>query len=63
MWTISRISFPKNASDMQYARSLANEAAKSLHKEIRLIAKIERAEAIEPGVLRRVLSMHRTALW
>ncbi|SMC36399.1 pyruvate kinase [Polynucleobacter kasalickyi] len=49
------ISFPKNAADMQYARSLANEAAKPLNKEIRLIAKIERAEAIMPGVLEGII--------
>ena len=49
------ISFPKNAEDMHYARSLANEAAKPLNKEVRLIAKIERAEAIMPGVLEGII--------
>jgi pyruvate kinase len=49
------ISFPKNADDMQYARSLANKVAHPLNKEIRLIAKIERAEAIMPGVLEGII--------
>lgn len=49
------ISFPKNAADMQHARSLANAVAQPLNKEIRLIAKIERAEAIMPGVLEGII--------
>lgn len=49
------ISFPKNADDMHYARSLAHAVAKPLNKEVRLIAKIERAEAIVPGVLEGII--------
>jgi pyruvate kinase len=49
------ISFPKNADDMHFARSLANAVAQPLNKEIRLIAKIERAEAIMPGVLEGII--------
>ena len=50
------ISFPKNAQDMELARSLAMKHPLQQHQEIRLIAKIERAEAIEPGVLEEIIA-------
>jgi pyruvate kinase len=50
------ISFPKNAQDMELARSLAKKHPLQQHQEIRLIAKIERAEAIEPGVLEEIIA-------
>jgi pyruvate kinase len=50
------ISFPKNAKDMELARSLAKKHALKKNQEIRLIAKIERAEAIEPGVLEGIIA-------
>ncbi len=50
------ISFPKNAQDMDLARSLAKQHPLQQHQEIRLIAKIERAEAIEPGVLEEIIA-------
>jgi pyruvate kinase len=40
------ISFPKNATDMEMARQLANIAGEPFHHKPMLIAKIERAEAI-----------------
>jgi pyruvate kinase len=49
------ISFPKNAEDMIYARELAQAKLSNKNQEIRLIAKIERAEAIEPGVLEGII--------
>jgi pyruvate kinase len=50
------ISFPKNAKDMELARSLAKKHVLKKNQEIRLIAKIERAEAIEPGVLEGIIA-------
>jgi pyruvate kinase len=50
------ISFPKNAQDMELARSLAKKHVLKTNQEIRLIAKIERAEAIEPGVLEGIIA-------
>jgi pyruvate kinase len=49
------ISFPKNADDMHLARKLANSHSLKKGQEVRLIAKIERAEAIEPGVLEGII--------
>jgi pyruvate kinase len=49
------ISFPKNAADMELARELALQHRVHTDQEIRLIAKIERAEAIEPGVLEGII--------
>jgi pyruvate kinase len=49
------ISFPKNAQDMQLARELAQVHCVAKNHEVRLIAKIERAEAIEPGVLEEII--------
>jgi pyruvate kinase len=49
------ISFPKNAQDMQLARELAQAHCVVKNHEVRLIAKIERAEAIEPGVLEEII--------
>ena len=49
------ISFPKNAQDMQLARELAQAHCDAKNHEVRLIAKIERAEAIEPGVLEEII--------
>jgi pyruvate kinase len=49
------ISFPKNAQDMQEARALAIQKSSHSGQEIRLIAKIERAEAIAPGVLEGII--------
>jgi pyruvate kinase len=40
------ISFPKNATDMEMARQLANIAGEPFHHKPLMIAKIERAEAI-----------------
>ncbi|MBU6501920.1 MAG: pyruvate kinase [Burkholderiales bacterium] len=40
------VSFPKNSTDMEMARQLANVAAAPYHHRPGLIAKIERAEAI-----------------
>ena len=40
------VSFPKNATDMEMARQLANVAGEQYHHKPGLIAKIERAEAI-----------------
>jgi pyruvate kinase len=49
------ISFPKNADDMRYAREIALGHVANKDQEIRLIAKIERAEAIVPGVLEQII--------
>jgi pyruvate kinase len=40
------VSFPKNATDMEMARSLANVAGEALRHRPAMIAKIERSEAI-----------------
>jgi pyruvate kinase len=50
------ISFPKNADDMHLARKLANSHSLKKGQEVRLIAKIERAEAIEEGVLEGIIA-------
>jgi len=50
------ISFPKNADDMHLARKLANSHSLKKSQEVRLIAKIERAEAIEEGVLEGIIA-------
>ncbi|MBZ2207909.1 pyruvate kinase [Massilia soli] len=47
------ISFPKSATDMEMARQLANIAGEQYHHKPRMIAKIERAEAIP--VLQEIL--------
>ena len=47
------ISFPKNATDMEMARTLANIAGEPYHHKPMMIAKIERAEAIP--VLQEIL--------
>lgn len=49
------ISFPKNADDMHLARKLAHQACELSGSHVRLIAKIERAEAIVPGVLEEII--------
>jgi len=49
------VSFPKNATDMEMARQLANVAGQQHNHKARMIAKIERAEAIRPGVLEEIL--------
>ena len=49
------ISFPKNADDMRYARKIALNHVVNKNQEVRLIAKIERAEAIVPGVLEEII--------
>lgn len=49
------ISFPKSADDMHLARQLAREAGSKTGHQVRLIAKIERAEAIQPGVLEAII--------
>ena len=51
------ISFPKNADDMKIARDLANQATKELGHKTKLIAKIERAEAVLPGILEGILEV------
>ena len=49
------ISFPKNADDMHFARKLARSFVKDTGQDVRLIAKIERAEATHPGVLEGII--------
>ncbi|MEI7531639.1 MAG: pyruvate kinase [Betaproteobacteria bacterium] len=49
------ISFPKNAEDMKNARRLAKSISAKVGHEVRLIAKIERAEAIQPGALEEII--------
>jgi pyruvate kinase len=49
------ISFPKNADDMHFARKLARSFVKDTGQDVRLIAKIERAEATYPGVLEGII--------
>ena len=51
------ISFPKNAEDMKIARGLADAASKEFGHKTKLIAKIERAEAVMPGVLEGILEV------
>jgi pyruvate kinase len=51
------ISFPKNADDMKIARSLADAASKEFGHKTKLIAKIERAEAVMPDVLEGILEV------
>lgn len=51
------ISFPKNADDMMIARDLAKLASKEFGHKTKLIAKIERAEAVLPGVLEGILEV------
>jgi pyruvate kinase len=51
------ISFPKNAEDMKIARGLADAASKEFGHKTKLIAKIERAEAVMPGVLEEILEV------
>ena len=50
------VSFPKNATDMEMARQLAVVAGQPHNHKARMIAKIERAEAIRPGVLEEILA-------
>ncbi|ANA34022.1 pyruvate kinase [Ralstonia mannitolilytica] len=50
------VSFPKNATDMEMARQLAAVAGAPHNHKTRMIAKIERAEAIRPGVLEEILA-------
>lgn len=50
------VSFPKNATDMEMARQLAVVAGQPHNHKPRMIAKIERAEAIRPGVLEEILA-------
>ena len=50
------VSFPKNATDMEMARQLAAVAGAPHSHKTRMIAKIERAEAIRPGVLEEILA-------
>ncbi len=50
------VSFPKNATDMEMARQLAVVAGAPHNHKPRMIAKIERAEAIRPGVLEEILA-------
>jgi len=49
------VSFPKNATDMVMARQLATIAGETHHHKTRMIAKIERAEAI--SVLQEILDV------
>jgi len=50
------ISFPKDGADMAYARKLADAAsAKYGVGKVRTIAKVERAEAIEPKALKSII--------
>ncbi len=49
------VSFPKNATDMEMARQLCGVAGLAYRHKPGLIAKIERVEAIQPGVLEQIL--------
>jgi pyruvate kinase len=49
------VSFPKNATDMEMARQLCGVAGQPHRHKPGLIAKIERVEAIQPGVLESIL--------
>jgi pyruvate kinase len=49
------VSFPKNATDMEMARQLCGVAGLAQRHKPGLIAKIERVEAIQPGVLESIL--------
>jgi len=49
------ISFPKSADDIHLARQLTRQACEQTGEHVRLIAKIERAEAIVPGVLEEII--------
>ena len=51
------ISFPKNAEDMKIARELSHQASAKFGHKAKLIAKIERAEAVLPGVLEGILEV------
>jgi pyruvate kinase len=51
------VSFPKSATDMELARQLASVAGELHQHKTKLIAKIERAEAIQPGVLESILAV------
>ena len=51
------VSFPKNATDMEMARQLANVAGEPWRHKPALIAKIERSEAIP--VLDQILTRQR----
>ena len=51
------ISFPKNAEDMKIARELSNQASQKFGHKAKLIAKIERAEAVLPGILEGILEV------
>lgn len=51
------VSFPKSATDMELARQLSNVAGDPHQHKTKLIAKIERAEAIQPGVLEGILAV------
>ena len=55
------VSFPKNATDMEMARQLANVAGEPWRHKPALIAKIERSEAIP--VLEQILQARATASW
>jgi pyruvate kinase len=51
------ISFPKNAQDMLVAKALVEEAAKKNQHQAKLIAKIERAEAVIDQTLQEILDV------
>jgi pyruvate kinase len=55
------VSFPKNATDMEMARQLANVAGEPWRHKPQLIAKIERSEAIPRS--RRSSKASATASW
>ncbi len=51
------VSFPKSAQDMEIARQLANRAGEKQGIRVKLIAKIERIEAVQPDVLDAILAV------
>jgi pyruvate kinase len=51
------VSFPKNPTDMEMARQLAKIACTNSGHKIKLIAKIERIEAIEPENLQDIINV------
>jgi len=50
------VSFPKNPTDMEMARQLTKIACNNSGHKIKLIAKIERIEAIEPNNLQEIIN-------
>lgn len=56
------VSFPKSAVDMEVARKLVEQASIGQDNRIKLIAKIERFEAIAPETLEKILEVSDGAM-